>query len=71
MENNLKKWSNEEKGINEKIKSLVDFLRIVSLDKEISKEILLIPTDCEQIGFVEGKHNLGQLLHFLADMLED
>lgn len=54
-----------------KIKVLVDALRLVSQDKDISKETLFIPDECEKYGFVEGKHNLGTLLHFLADMLEE
>jgi hypothetical protein len=37
----------------------------------LSKETLFIPDECEKYGFVEGKHNLGTLLHFLADMLEE
>jgi hypothetical protein len=32
---------------------------------------LIIPDECEIYGFSEGKHNLGILLHFLADMLEE
>jgi hypothetical protein len=54
-----------------KIKILVDALRLVSQDKDISKETLIIPDECEIYGFSEGKHNLGILLHFLADMLEE
>ncbi len=54
-----------------KIKVLVDALRMVSEDCDISKETLIIPDECEQYGFIEGKHNLGILLHFLADMLEE
>lgn len=54
-----------------KIKVLVDALRLVSQDSDISKELLLIPDECEHYGFVEGKHNLGNLLHFLADMIEE
>lgn len=54
-----------------KIKVLVDALRLVSTDKDISRENLIIPDDCEKYGFVEGKHNLGEFLHFLADMLEE
>ena len=54
-----------------KIKVLVDALRMVSEDCDISKETLVIPDDCEQYGFVEGEHNLGILLHFLADMIEE
>jgi len=54
-----------------KIKVLVDALRLVSQDKDISKETLIIPDECEIYGFSEGKHSLGTLLHFLADMLEE
>jgi hypothetical protein len=54
-----------------KIKVLVDALRMVSEDFDISKETLIIPDECERYGFAEGKHNLGILLHFLADMIEE
>lgn len=54
-----------------KIKILVDALRLVSQDRDISKETLIIPDECEIYGFSEGKHDLGILLHFLADMLEE
>lgn len=54
-----------------KIKVLVDALRLVSQDEDISRETLIIPDDCEKYGFVEGNHDLGILLHFLADMLEE
>ncbi len=54
-----------------KIKILVDALRLVSQDKDISKETLIIPDECEIYGFSEGNHNLGILLHFFADMLEE
>ena len=54
-----------------KIKVLLDALRLVSLDKDIAKEKLFIPDECGKYGFVEGYHNLGELLHFLADMLEE
>ena len=54
-----------------KIAILVNALRLVSNDPEIQLNKLLIPDDCEKFGFAEGTHNLGQLLHFLADMLEE
>ncbi len=54
-----------------KIKVLVDALRLVSQDKDISKETLYIPDECEKYGFVEGKHNVGQMMRFFADMLEE
>lgn len=54
-----------------KIAILVNALRLVSNDPEIQLTKLLIPDDCEKFGFAEGTHNLGELLHFLADMLEE
>jgi hypothetical protein len=59
------------KSKSKKIEILVNALRLVSFDKEIKKRSLLIPDECEKYGFVEGYHNLSQLLHFLADMLEE
>lgn len=56
---------------SEKIRILVDALRLVSSDSDIRFKTLLIPDDCEKYGFVEGKHQLGVFLQFLADMLEE
>jgi hypothetical protein len=56
---------------SEKIEALVRALRLVSQDDEIRVRELLIPDECEKYGFSEGSHNLGELLHFLADMLEE
>jgi hypothetical protein len=54
-----------------KIKVLVDALRLASEDNDIKNEILFIPDDCEKYGFAKGEHNLSVLLHFLSDMLEE
>lgn len=56
---------------SDKIKILVDALRLVSNDIDIKDRIIYIPDECEKYGFVEGNHDLGVLLHFLADMLEE
>jgi hypothetical protein len=56
---------------SEKINFIVKALRRVSSDPKIASSDLIIPDNCEKFGFVEGKHNLGVLLHFLADMLEE
>lgn len=58
-------------GESKKIKILVDALRIASSDNFIKNRTLTIPDDCEKYGFAEGNHNLGVVLHFLADMLEE
>lgn len=71
------KSSKKEKGINpkinkhEKMQALVDTLRIIAIDKQLKDKTVLIPNDCEKYGFAEGNHNLGELLYFLADMLEE
>jgi hypothetical protein len=65
------------KGINPEIKkqkkmqALVDTLRIIAEDKYLKDETVVIPDDCEQYGFSQGTHNLGEMLQFLADMLEE
>lgn len=56
---------------SEKIGILVKALRLVATDDDIKNRKLCIPDECEQYGFVEGYHNLGELLYFLADMLEE
>jgi hypothetical protein len=71
------KQSKNKEGINKKIKkskkmsALVDTLRIIAIDKHLKDKNILIPDDCEKYGFAEGKHNLGNMLYFLADMLEE
>lgn len=49
---------------------LVNTLRIISEDPRFLGQTVVIPDDCEQYGFTEGKHDLPTLLYFLADMLE-
>ncbi len=56
---------------SEKISILVNALRLVSSDSDIKFRDLVIPDNCEKYGFTEGSHELGTLLHFLADMLEE
>lgn len=49
---------------------LISLLRIISEDSRFVDQTIIIPDSCEQYGFVEGEHDLPQLLYFLADMLE-
>lgn len=56
---------------SEKIGILVNALRMVAKDEEIKSRSLLIPDNCEEYGFAEGTHNLGQMFQFFADMLEE
>jgi len=56
---------------SEKIAILVKALRLVAKDEFIKSQELYIPDDCEKYGFAEGKHNLGTMVQFFADMLEE
>jgi hypothetical protein len=49
---------------------IIDTLRMWSKLPKMEKETVIIPDGCEKYGFAEGEHDLGTLLHFLADMLE-
>jgi len=55
----------------EKIAILVRALRLVAKDGDIKSRKLYIPDNCEYYGFAEGKHNLGTMVQFFADMLEE
>ena len=50
---------------------LVNFMRMCADNFDIRKEKIYIPDDCEKYGFVEGNHNIGQMMRFFADMLEE
>lgn len=68
----LKKYKiNKEIKKKDKMDALVNTLRIIALDKHLKDKTVIIPSDCEKDGFVTGNHNLGNLLYFLADMLEE
>lgn len=56
---------------NNNISLIVKNLRTLAKKKEIKNNRVLVPYDCEKYGFVEGYHNLENLLLFLADMLEE
>ena len=50
---------------------IVDFMRLWADNFDIRKEEIYIPDDCEKYGFVEGKYNVGKMMRFFADMLEE
>ncbi len=50
---------------------IVNFMRLCADNFDIRNEKIYIPDDCEKYGFVEGKHNVGQMMRFFADMLEE
>tara|TARA_R110002072_G_scaffold287464_3_gene453110 strand:+ start:14044 stop:14286 length:243 start_codon:yes stop_codon:yes gene_type:complete len=56
---------------SKKIAILVQALRLVAKDEFIKSQELYIPDDCEKYGFAEGRHNLGTMVQFFADMLEE
>lgn len=53
------------------LRPIIDTLRIWSKLSKMDNKTVIIPDDCEKYGFVEGEHDLGTLLYFLADMLEE
>lgn len=55
----------------EKMQALVNTLRIIAIDDYFKNKNFLIPIDTEQLIFSKGEHNLGDLLYYLADMLEE
>lgn len=67
------KDTGKEKGLKkrQKMEALVSTLRLLAMDKHLKKRTVLIPDACEKYGFVKGNHDLGKLLYFLADMLEE
>ncbi|MDQ3748879.1 MAG: hypothetical protein M3367_07700 [Acidobacteriota bacterium] len=50
---------------------IVDFMRLWADNFDIKEEEIYIPDECEKHGFVEGKYNIGQMMRFFADMLEE
>lgn len=68
---NLWNYKNQISTSSDKIAILVEILRNASNDEEIKSKNLLIPDNCEKLGFVQGDFNLSTVLHFLADMLEE
>lgn len=53
------------------ISLIIKNLRKLAKEDNIKNNDVLIPDRCEKYGFVEGSHNLEDLLLFLADMLEE
>ncbi len=53
------------------VQKLVELLRNTSNHTLIQVKQLTIPYGCEKNGFVQGQYKLGDVLHFLADMIEE
>jgi hypothetical protein len=51
--------------------SIVKTLRFWSKQSDIKDDSVIIPDECEKFGFAQGDFNIGVMLHFLADMLEE
>ena len=61
----------KEQNIMVEREFMVNHLRMWSTQFDIREKELFIPDGCEKNGFPEGNYNIGELLHFLADMLEE
>lgn len=56
---------------NNKVSLIIHNLKKLANEKDIKNNTVLIPDGCEKYGFVQGYHNLENLLRFLADMLQE
>ncbi len=70
-ENSINLNRTKEENILIERNYIVDFMRLCADNFDIREEEIYIPDDCEKYGFVEGKHNVGQMMRFFADMLEE
>ena len=50
---------------------MVNWMRLWANHFDIREKDIIIPDDCEKYGFAEGQHNIGEMMRFFADMLED
>lgn len=72
FEEGLKKFVvSKEQNLNAERNFMVDWMRLWADSFEIREKDIIIPDGCEKYGFVEGKHNIGQMIRFFADMLEE
>jgi len=70
-ENSINLNRMKEENIRVERTFIVDFMRLWADNFDIKDEKIYIPDECEKYGFVEGKHNVGQMMRFFADMLEE
>lgn len=61
----------KEENINIERNFIINHLRMWGNHFDIREREIHIPDDCEKYGFVDGKHNIGQMMRFFADMLEE
>lgn len=61
----------ERFGYSEKISFIVNVLRSIENDPDLKDHQLIIPDECEYLGFLPGYYDTGGYLHFIADMLEE
>jgi hypothetical protein len=50
---------------------MIDWMRLWAKHFKIKEKDIIIPDNCEKYGFAEGKHNIGKMIQFFADMLEE
>ncbi len=50
---------------------LVKLLRLKAHDSDLGDKVVIIPDGCGKHGFLQGNYKLSNILHFLADMLEE
>ena len=60
-----------EENINVERNFIVNHMRFWADNFQIKEKEIYIPDECEKLGFVEGKYKIGEMIRFLADMLEE
>lgn len=70
-ENSINLNRTKEENIIVERAFIVDFMRLWADNFDIREKEIYIPDDCEKYGFIEGNHNVGQMMRFFADMLEE
>lgn len=60
-----------EENINLERNFIVSYMRFWADNFDIKSREIYIPDECEKYGFVEGKYKIGELIRFLADMVEE
>ncbi len=50
---------------------MANWMRLWANRFDIREKDIIIPDNCEKYGFAEGKHKIGEMMQFFADMLEE
>lgn len=60
-----------KENINIERNFIVNYMRFWANNFDIKNKEIYIPDECEKYGFVEGRYKVGEMIRFLADMIEE